>query len=105
MKLQTRLRLGPHLSSPSVVVGLWWCWGLLNVVDTFGAVSSGGGSVMVQVCGVVDAEVSTCHVIKLLRVGSNDFVHLFYFTNYFSTARQLTRVGIFFLSSCVLYTN
>ena len=32
--------------------------GLSNVVDTLGAVSSGGS---VQACGVVDAEVSTCH--------------------------------------------
>jgi hypothetical protein len=36
--------------------------------------SGGGGWVMVQVRGFVDVEVSTCHVIKLLRVGSNDLL-------------------------------
>jgi hypothetical protein len=34
---------------------------------------SSGGLVMVPVCGVVDVDVSTGHVIKLLRVGLIDF--------------------------------
>jgi hypothetical protein len=54
-------------------------------VDTFGAVSSGGGSVMAQACGVVDAEVSTCHVIELLRVGSNDFGLFFALCTWYQT--------------------
>ena len=43
----------------------------------FIAIAEYSGSVMVQVCGVVN-EVSTCHMSKLLRVGSNDFVSFFF---------------------------
>ena len=38
----------------------------------FIAIAEYSGSVMVQVCGVVDAGVSTCHMIQLLRVSLND---------------------------------
>ena len=63
----------------------------------FIAIAEYSGSVMVQVCGVVD-EVSTCHMIKLLRVGSNDFV--FFFSTYLLPCLVHNKAAHFDLGIC-----
>ena len=58
-----------HPSSPlSLSSPILCCWAMVVVgaveLDTFGAVSSGGCS-NGECCGIVDVEVSTCHVISI----------------------------------------
>ena len=55
---------------------------------------------MVQVCGVVDAEVSTCHVIKLLRVGSNDLSSFFALSTYLMPCLVHNKAAHFDLGFC-----
>ena len=68
----------------------------------FIAIAEYSGLVMVQVCGVVD-EVSTYHMIKLLRVGSNDFV--FFFSTYLLPCLVCNKAAHFDLGICFEYQH
>jgi hypothetical protein len=73
-----------------VVVGGGWCEvnGVRCGVGGYGGVGGCSGHVWGiewwwfgnQVCGVVYVEVSTCHVIELLRVGLNDLCFFYCIT-------------------------
>ena len=68
----------------------------------FGAVLSGGGSVMVQVVALLmlKFQESTCHVIKLLRVGLNDLSSFFVPSTYLMLCSVHNEAAHFDLGIC-----